>query len=81
MCLLANLNEVRGWACTGSCSTFGANPTGAAAYKLLRELRWRDKLVCSHCGEAGITISERSGYGRKTRSGSTSQRCVGTRED
>jgi transposase-like protein len=53
-------------------------PDDAAAYEYLEELRWQGQPVCPHCGSIGqhYFLKSQSPEGRKTRTGSRSQRRV-----
>lgn len=53
-------------------------PTEADAYLLMEELRWNGTPVCSHCGSvsAHYFLKAKDPEGRKTRTGSHSQRRV-----
>ncbi len=52
-------------------------PTEEAAYKLLEDLRWNGRPVCPHCGSiAAHYFLKPRGEGRKTRTGTISNRRV-----
>jgi transposase-like protein len=52
--------------------------TEADAYRFLEDLRWKGEPVCPHCGAVRkhYFLKPRNGEGRKTRTGSASQRRV-----
>lgn len=53
-------------------------PDEASAYRFLEELRWNGRPFCPHCGSVGnhYFLTPKDAEGRKTRTGSRSQRRV-----